>query len=86
MRKYIQELGESPSKDNLAKVKWEIERSETIIKYNQNIINLLESETPWNKKLLSKQLDNIEREKEFIEEANKVKVKIATYLMSKNLY
>jgi hypothetical protein len=40
MRKYIQELGESPSKDNLAKVKWEIERSETIIKYNQQDLHL----------------------------------------------
>ena len=84
MKQYLQELGDNPTKENLDKVKFEIQRSVDIIYYHRQIINLLENQfNDNNKKLLSKNLDAIEYELELQEEANKIKVKIATILFNK---
>ena len=85
MKQYLKELGGNPTKENLDKVKFEIRRSEDIVNYHRQIIDLLENHfNDNNKKLLSKNLDAIEYELEFQDEANKIKVKIATILSNRN--
>lgn len=84
MKEYLKNLGDNPTKENLDKVKFEIQRSVDIVNYHRQIINLLETQfNDNNKKVLSKNLDTIEYELEFQNEANEIKIKIATILSNK---
>jgi NRPS condensation-like uncharacterized protein len=76
MIKYFKQVEETPNIENLELTRKEVDRSEALIKYYEYIINNVIL-IPTEKAKIKQDLEN---EKSYLKEAQRVRIKIATTL------
>ena len=76
MIKYFKQVEETPNMENLELTRKEVDRSEALIKYYEYIINNVIL-IPTEKAKIKQDLEN---EKSYLKEAQRVRIKIATTL------